>query len=92
MRRSFRFRLLFSFLFFGPFAGFVGFFVMLLVMGVLGAIFLPLGRRAGLPEWCSTTFYMMLLGIFIYAERATWMPPSLWFFGLVARAWMLVMS
>jgi len=83
---------LFSFLFFGPFAGFVGFFLLLFVLGTLGAIFLPLGRRVGLPEWCSTTLYLMLLGTITYVERDAWMPTSLWFLGLMARAWIVVMS
>jgi hypothetical protein len=83
---------LFSFLFFGPFASFIGFFVILLVLGVLGAIFLPLGRLAGLPEWFSTALYVSLLTLFIYMERDAWAPGSLWFLGLVARAWVLVMS
>jgi hypothetical protein len=83
---------LFSFLFFGPFAGFVGMFVLLIVLGVLGAIFLPLGRFAGLPEWFSTTLYVSLLTLLVYMERGLWTPGSLWFLGLVARAWLLVMS
>lgn len=83
---------LFSFLFLGPFAVFVGFFLFLCFLGVLGAVFLPLGRRAGLPEWCSTTVYVMLLGLVVYVERAAWMPTSLRLLGLVARAWVVVMS
>ena len=83
---------LFSFLFLGPFAGFVSFFVALIVLGILGAIFLPLGTKIGLPEWFSTGAYLSLLGVFIYAGRDAWMPTSLWFLGLVARSWMVVMG
>jgi hypothetical protein len=83
---------LFSFLFLGPFAVFVGFFLLLWLLGGLGAVFLPLGRRAGLPEWCSTTLYVTVLGLIVYLERAAWIPTSLRFLGLVARAWLLVMS
>jgi hypothetical protein len=83
---------LFSFLFLGPFAGFIGFFLGLFVLGALGGIFLPVGHKIGLPEWFSTTLYLTLLGTFIYVERDVWMPPSLWFLGLVARSWMIVMS
>jgi len=83
---------LFSFLFLGPFAGLIGFFLALFVLGALGGVFLPLGRRVGIPERVSTTVYVMMLFAFIYVERDVWMQPSLWFIGLVARSWMLVMS
>ena len=83
---------LFSFLFFGPFAGFIAFFFALFILGVLGGIFLPMGRRIGFPEWLSTALYMVLVCGFVYVERDVWMQPSLWFLGLVARSWMLVMS
>ena len=83
---------LFSFLFLGPFAGFVGFFLALFILGALGGIFLPLGRGIGLPEWFSTSLYVMLLFTFVYVERDVWMQPSLWFLGLVARSWIMVMS
>src|SRR5262245_39687952 len=83
---------LFSFLFFGPFAGFIGFFFTLFILGAMGGIFLPMGRRIGFPEWLSSAVYMALVCAFVYVERDVWMQPSLWFLGLVARSWMIVMS
>lgn len=83
---------LFSFLFLGPFAGFVGFLLAVVILAALGGIFVPLGSRVGLPEWFSTTAFVVALGAFIYVKIDTWMPPSLWFLGLVAKSWIIVRS
>ena len=82
----------FSFVFLGPFAGFIGLLLGLFALGSLGGLFLPLGRKVGLPEWCSTTVCVILLGAFVYLDRDVWMPTSLWVLGLVARAWIIAMS
>jgi len=83
---------LFSFIFLGPFAGFVGFLLAIVILAALGGIFVPLGSRVGLPEWFSTTAFLIALGAYIYIKTDTWMPPSLWFLGLVAKSWIIVRS
>jgi hypothetical protein len=83
---------LISFLFLGPFAGFVGFLLAVVILAALGGIFVPLGSRVGLPEWFSTSAFLIALGTFIYVKADIWMPPSLWFLGLVAKSWIIVRS
>lgn len=83
---------LFSFLFLGPFAGFVGFLLAIVVLAALGGIFVPLGRQIGLPEWLSTTAVLMSIATYVYVKTDVWLPPSLWFLGLVAKSWLIVRS
>jgi hypothetical protein len=83
---------LFSFFFLGPFAGFLGFLLAVVILAAFGGIFVPLGRGLGLPEWFSTTAVLMAIGTFVYLKTDTWMPPCLWFLGLVAKSWMIVHS
>jgi len=81
---------LFSFLFLGPFAGFVGFLLVIVILAALGGVFVPIGQKLGLPEWFSTASFLVALAIFIYVKTDVWIPPSMWFLGLVAKSWLIV--
>jgi len=81
---------LFSFLFLGPFAGFIGFLLAVVILAALGGVFVPLGQKLGLPEWFSTAAFLVALAIFIYVKTDLWIPPSMWFLGLVAKSWLIV--
>jgi len=81
---------LFSFLFLGPFAGFIGFLLAVVLLAALGGIFIPIGQKVGLPEWFSTMAFLVALFVFVYVKTDVWMPPSMWFLGLVAKSWLIV--
>ena len=83
---------LFSFIFLGPFAGFVGFLLCLVILAALGGLFVPLGSKIGLPEWLSTSAFLVAIAAYVYAKTDAWIPPCLWFLGLVAKSWMIVGS
>ena len=81
---------LFSFLFLGPFAGFIGFLLAVVILAALGGVFVPLGQRLGLPEWLSTATFLVALATYIYVKSNVWIPPSMWFLGMVAKSWLIV--
>ena len=83
---------LFSFLFLGPFAGFIGFLLAIVILAALGGVFVPLGQKVGLPEWLSTAAFLVALATYIYVKADVWVPPSMWFLGLVAKSWLIVRS
>jgi hypothetical protein len=81
---------LFSFLFLGPFAGFIALLLAAVVLAALGGVFVPIGQKVGLPEWVSTAAFLVALGTYIYVKTDVWVPPSMWFLGLVAKSWLIV--
>jgi hypothetical protein len=62
------------------------------VLAALGGIFIPIGQKVGLPEWFSTMTFLVALFVFVYVKTDVWMPPSMWFLGLVAKSWLIVRS
>jgi hypothetical protein len=84
--------LVFSTLFLGPFALFVGFVLLLFVVAMLGGIVLPVVRWFSLPDWMATALVMLTIGGVAWTQSEIWMPRSLWFLGLLARAWKIVLA
>ena len=84
--------LLFSTLFLAPFAVFVASVLVIFVVGMLGGFVLPFVRWFSLPDWMATAI-VVGLGFFIaWSHSDQWLPRSLWFLGLIARAWKVMVA
>lgn len=84
--------LVFSTLFLAPFALFVGLVLAIFAVAVLGGFVLPLVRWFSLPDWTATAFVIGSVGVVAWAQSNVWLPRSLWFIGLLARAWKIVLA
>jgi hypothetical protein len=84
--------LVFSTLFLAPFAVFVA--VVLLIFGVamLGGLVLPVVRWFKLPDWMATGFVVVVAALAAWIQSDLWLPRSLWFLGLLARAWNIIVA
>lgn len=61
-------------------------------MGVLGGFVLPVVRWLALPDWFATVLVLSTVVLAAYTGRAMWLPTSLWFLGLLARACRVVFA
>lgn len=78
--------LVFGTLFLGPLALLVALVFVVFAMAMLGGFLLPVMRWFRLPDWFATVTVLAMLGLVAYVERELWLPKSLWFLGLLARA------
>jgi hypothetical protein len=84
--------LVFSTLFLAPFALFIAAVLLIFAVAMLGGFVLPIVRWFSLPDWMATALVMVTVGIAAYAQSELWLPRSLWFIGLLARAWKIVLA
>ena len=83
---------LFATLFLGPFALFVAVVVLIFVMAILGGAVLPAVRWMQLPDWFATGGVAAAVGVVAWLQSDLWLPRSLWFLSLLARAWKIVLA
>ena len=84
--------LVFSTLFLAPFALFVALVLVIFAVAMLGGFVLPVVRWFSLPDWMATGFVIFLAGIAAWMQSELWLPRSLWFLGLLARAWKIILA
>jgi hypothetical protein len=84
--------LLFSTLFLGPLAALLGLLVLVFVLAVFGGFLLPIMRWFRLPDWFATISVLGGVVALAWIETELWLPKSLWFLGLLARACRIVVS
>jgi hypothetical protein len=84
--------LVFSTLFLGPLALLLGLLTLVFVLAVFGGFLLPIMRWFRLPDWFATLSVVggVVVALWIYSDL--WLPRSLWFVGLLARACRIVIS
>jgi hypothetical protein len=84
--------LVFSTLFLGPLALLLGLLTLVFVLAVFGGFLLPIMRWFRLPDWFATLAVMggVVAAAWVYSDL--WLPRSLWFVGLLARACRIVVS
>jgi hypothetical protein len=84
--------LLFSTLFLGPLALLLGLMALVFLLAVFGGFLLPIVRWFRLPDWVATASVLggVVTGLWLQSEM--WLPRSLWFIGLLARACRVVVS
>ena len=83
--------LVFSTLFLAPFAVFVALVLLVFAIAMLGGFVLPVMRWFSLPDWTATTFVVVVGGITAWTQSEYWLPRSLWFLSLLARAWRIIL-
>jgi hypothetical protein len=84
--------LLFSTLFLGPLAALLGLLVLVFVLAVFGGFMLPIVRWFRLPDWVATASVLGGVVTAAWIQTELWLPRSLWFLGLLARACRIVVS
>jgi hypothetical protein len=84
--------LVFSTLFLGPLALLLGLLMLIFVLAVFGGFLLPIMRWFRLPDWFATALVMGGVVTLLWVHSDAWLPRSLWFVGLVARACRIVIT
>ena len=84
--------LVFSTLFLAPFALFVALVLIIFAVAMLGGFALPVARWFSLPDWTATAFVIVVGTLAAWMESEQWLPRSLWFLGLLARAWKVIIA
>jgi hypothetical protein len=84
--------LLFSTLFLGPLALLAGLLGLVFLLAVLGGFMLPVVRWFRLPDWLATGMVLGAVIAAIWSQTEVWLPRSLWFLGLLARACRIVVN
>jgi hypothetical protein len=84
--------LIFATLFLGPFALFIGVVVIVFAMAILGGAVLPVVRWMKLPDWFATSIVAVVMAVAAWLQSELWVPHSLWFLSLLARAWRIVLA
>ncbi|HXH82462.1 MAG TPA: hypothetical protein VNN07_05980 [Candidatus Tectomicrobia bacterium] len=84
--------LVFSMLFLGPLAVLLAALCALFFIGLLGGVLLPIVRWFRLPDGLATL--LALGGVVLAAtlSSAQWLPSTVWFVGLLARACLIVFA
>ena len=84
--------LIFATLFLGPFALFIAAVLVVFVMAILGGAVLPAVRWMQLPDWFATGVVAAVMAVAAWMQSDLWVPRSLWFLSLLARAWRTVLA
>jgi hypothetical protein len=84
--------LVFSTLFLGPLALFLGLLTLIFLLAVFGGFMLPIVRWFRLPDWVASAMVLVGVAAVLWAQNEVWLPRSLWFLGLLARACRIVVS
>ena len=84
--------LVFSTLFLGPLALLLGLMLLIFVLAVFGGFLLPIMRWFRLPDWFATALVLGGVIALMWIHSDAWLPRSLWFVGLVARACRIVIT
>jgi len=78
--------LLFSARSLGPLAVLLGGLMLIFLLAVFGGFLLPAMRWFHLPDWLATAMVMGGVVTALWMHSDAWLPRSLWFVGLLARA------
>jgi hypothetical protein len=84
--------LLFSTLFLGPLALLLGLMALVFLLAVFGGFLLPIVRWFRLPDWVATASVLGGVVAALWLQSEMWLPRSMWFIGLLARACRVVVS
>ena len=84
--------LLFSTLFLGPLALLLGLIALVFLLAVFGGFLLPIVRWFRLPDWLATAAVLLAVVTVLWTQSTVWLPKSIWFLGLLARACRIVIS
>jgi hypothetical protein len=84
--------LVFSTLFLGPFALLLAVVGVIFVLAVLGGVALPVVRWFSLPDWTATALVVLGLALLGWLQSHVWLPGTLWFVALLARACRIVLT
>jgi hypothetical protein len=84
--------LLFSTLFLGPLAALLGLLMLVFVLAIFGGFLLPIVRWLHLPDWVATAAVLGGVVTLAWIQTELWLPRSMWFLGLLARACRIVIS
>jgi hypothetical protein len=84
--------LVFSTLFLGPLALLFGLLLLVFVLAVFGGFLLPIVRWFRMPDWIASAIALVGVIVAAWLQSDLWLPRSLWFLGMLARACRIVVS
>lgn len=84
--------LVFSTIFLGPLALLIGLILFVFVVAIFGGLLLPMVQWFRLPEWTAIIVVLGALTWLAWYESNLWLPHSLWFLGMFARAVRIVVT
>jgi hypothetical protein len=84
--------LVFSTLFLGPLALFLALLALIFILAIFGGFLLPVVRWCRMPDWVATLLVLGGVAVTMWIQSELWLPKSLWFLGLLARACRIVVS
>jgi ABC-type phosphonate transport system ATPase subunit len=61
-------------------------------LAVCGGFLLPVVRWFRMPDWIATVTVMVGVAAVAWVESEAWVPRSIWFIGLLARACRIVIN
>jgi hypothetical protein len=62
------------------------------LLAVFGGFLLPIVRWFQMPDWIATVGVLGAVVAVMWTQSALWLPKSMWFLGLLARACRIVVS
>ena len=84
--------LVFSTLFLGPLVLLLALLMFIFVFAIFGGFLLPIVRWFRLPDWLASVIVLLGIASGLWRYSDVWLPRSLWFVGLLARACRIVVS
>jgi len=84
--------LVFSALFLGPLALLLALLTLIFVLAVFGGFLLPIVRWFRLPDWFATALVLGGVVTAAWLNSDVWLPRSIWFVGMLARACRIVIT
>ena len=84
--------LVFSTLFLGPLALLLALLTLIFVLAVFGGFLLPIVRWFRLPDWFATALVLAGVVTAAWLNSDVWLPRSIWFVGMLARACRIVIT
>jgi len=84
--------LVFSTLFLGPLVLLLGLLMLIFVFAIFGGFLLPIVRWFHLPDWLASVIVLIGIVSAMWRYSEVWLPRSLWFMSMLARACRIVVS
>jgi len=84
--------LVFSTLFLGPLVLLLGLLTLIFVLAVFGGFLLPIVRWFRMPDWFATALVLGGVITAAWMNSEVWLPRSIWFVGMLARACRIVIT
>jgi hypothetical protein len=84
--------LVFSTVFFGPLVLLLGLCVILFCIAAMSGFLIPVVRWFNMPEWFASLISLGAIAGVAYTQTALWLPSTVWFLEILARACRVIIA